>query len=59
MSWKDFVPLGIMFLGLVLFLHGANYYDAIVGWSGVFLAVGGLLAEIGLKIFEFLTKKGD
>jgi hypothetical protein len=48
-----------MIAGVVLFLYGANYFNAVAGWSGVALAVGGFVAEIALKLYEVAVKKGD
>jgi len=57
MSWKDWACLGVIVLGVVLFLCGANYYDAIVGWAGVCLVIIGILAFLILYIHGELTKK--
>jgi len=57
MPWKDIVCLFVIIIGVVLFLYGANYYDAVVGWSGVFLIIGGLFARIILMIYEMLKGK--
>lgn len=59
MSWKDLLHLCLMLVGVVLFLYGSNYYDALVGWAGVVLMVGGFVAEIALKVFEFVRKRGE
>jgi hypothetical protein len=57
MSWINWACLGIIVLGVVLFLYGANYYDATVGWAGVYLVIIGLLAILVLYIYGELTKK--
>jgi FtsH-binding integral membrane protein len=57
MSWTDWACLGIIVLGFVLFLYGANYFDATIGWAGVYLFVGALLARLILYIYDELTKK--
>ncbi|MDH5482543.1 MAG: hypothetical protein OEY22_06685 [Candidatus Bathyarchaeota archaeon] len=56
MSWKDLMYLGVIILGVILFLYGANYYDGTVGWAGVYLAIAGFLAGIGLQVYELLKK---
>jgi hypothetical protein len=56
MSWIDWVCLGIIVLGVVLFLYGANHYDATVGWAGVYLFGAGLLVILVLYIYGELTK---
>lgn len=57
MSRTNWICLGIVILGFVLFLYGANFYDAVVGWLGVFLFFGGILAFLILYIYGELTKK--
>jgi hypothetical protein len=57
MSWTDWICLGIVILGFVLFLYGANFFDAVVGWIGVYLFFGGILAFLVLYIYSELTKK--
>jgi membrane-bound ClpP family serine protease len=59
MSWTDWVCLGIIVLGFALFLYGANYYDATIGWAGVYLFTIGILAILILYIYGELTKKVD
>ena len=49
--------LGIILLGFVLFLYGANYFDAAIGWAGVYLFIIGILAILVLYIYDELTKK--
>ncbi len=53
------MSLCLVFVGIVLFLYGANYFEALVGWAGVFLVVVGILAEIVLKLIEAARKKGE
>ena len=57
MSWTDWACLGIIVLGFVLFLYGANYFDATIGWAGVYLFIIGILAILVLYIYGELTKK--
>jgi len=57
MSWTDWVCLGMIALGFVLFLYGANYYDATIGWAGMYLVIIGILAFLILYIYSELTKK--
>lgn len=56
MSWKDFVCLSVVLVGVVLFLYGANYFNTAVGWTGVYAMIGGLVGEIVLKVYENITK---
>lgn len=59
LSWRDLVGLGLVLVGIVLFLYGANYFDALIGWAGIFLVVGGIIAEVILKLIEAARKKGE
>lgn len=56
MDWKGLTCLFVVILGLVLFLYGANYYDNIVGWVGIYLFAGGILAYVLVWIFQRLKK---
>ena len=53
----DVVCLFAVILGVVLFLYGANYYENVVGWSGVFLFVGGILAWVIIYVYGKIMKK--
>jgi hypothetical protein len=57
MSWTDWACLGIVILGFALFLYGANFYDAVVGWIGVYFFFGGIIVFLVLYIYRELTKK--
>ena len=57
MSWKDLACLGIIIVGVVLFLHGSNYYNQFTGWAGIYLILAGFFAEIILRIWESLRGK--
>jgi hypothetical protein len=59
MSKIDWACLGVVILGFVLFLYGANFYDAVVGWVGVYLFFGGIIAFLGIYIYHELTKKEE
>jgi uncharacterized membrane protein len=59
MSLTDWACLGTVILGFVLFLYGANFYDAVVGWVGVYLFFGGILAFLVFYIYGELTKKPE
>jgi hypothetical protein len=59
MSWTDWTFLIIVVLGFVLFLYGANFYDAVVGWIGVSLFFGGIIAFLVLYIYSELTNKEE
>jgi hypothetical protein len=59
MSWTDWACLGFVILGFVLFLYGANFYDALVGWVGVYFLFGGILVFLVLYIYRELTNKEE
>jgi hypothetical protein len=56
---RDLVLLFLVILGLVLFLYGANYYNATVGWTGVGLIAAGCFGYIALKVIEVSTRKKE
>ena len=57
MLWKEPVCLFIVVLGIILFLYGANAYDALTGWTGVGLFVAGVLLYVALEAYGSLAKK--
>ena len=57
MSWTDWACLGIFILGFLLFLVGANIYNAIIGYTGVYLFIGAIAAYLILYVYKGLTKK--
>jgi divalent metal cation (Fe/Co/Zn/Cd) transporter len=59
MSRTDWVCLGVVMVGFVLFLYGANFYDGAVGWAGVALFFVGVLTFLVLYIYNELTKKEE
>lgn len=59
MSWTDVVGFCLVLAGVVLFLYGANYYDAVVGWAGIFLMAGGIVAAFLLRIVLAKRKKRE
>ena len=59
MSRINLACLVAVILGFVLFLYGANVYNAIIGWLGVYLLFGGILVFLVFYIYGELTKKED
>lgn len=57
MSRTDWFCLGAVIFGFLLFLYGANLYNVIVGWIGVYFALGGVLAFLVIYIYKEWTKK--
>ncbi len=59
MSRTDLVCLSAVILGFLLFLYGANVFNAVVGWVGVYFFFGGILVFLVLYIYDELTKKEE
>jgi hypothetical membrane protein len=57
MSWTDWTLLGVFVLGFLLFLYGANKYNQVVGYSGVYLFIGSIAAYLVVYIYKEMTKK--
>jgi membrane-bound ClpP family serine protease len=57
MSWTDWACLGFFILGFLLFMYGANIYNAIVGYTGVYLFIGAIMAYLILYLYKQLTEK--
>jgi hypothetical protein len=56
MELRELIPPLSVVLGVILFLYGANYYDPVVGWTGVGLFVVGILAYLFLSISRPRTR---
>jgi len=56
MSWTDWTCLGVFILGFLLFILGANIYNAIVGYTGLYLFIGAIVAYIAIYVYKELTK---
>ena len=59
MSRTDWACLGIFILGFLLFIYGANIYNAVVGYTGLYLFIGAILAYIIIYIYKEMTKKSS
>jgi membrane-bound ClpP family serine protease len=57
MSCITWACLGVIVLGFMLFVYGANTYNAVVGWTGVFIGIAGILAFLIRYIYSQFTKK--
>ena len=57
MSWKEILCVCVIVIGVILFLYGANYYNAVIGWTGFSLIIGGFFAGIAFKVYERVRKK--
>ena len=49
--------MGLFILGFLLFLYGANTYNAVVGYSGVYLFIGSIAAYLIIYVYKEMTKK--
>jgi hypothetical protein len=56
MAWKDLACLSVIILGVIMFLYGANYYDASIGWAGVYIIIIGLIARVILIVWDRFRK---
>jgi multisubunit Na+/H+ antiporter MnhB subunit len=57
MSRIDWAFLVVFIIGFILFLYGANHYDAVIGYTGVYLFIGSIAAYLILYIYKEITKK--
>jgi hypothetical protein len=46
-----------MLAGLIPFLYGTNYYNALLDWTGVCLFVGGFLVGVALIVSKTVRKR--
>lgn len=44
-------------VGGALFLYGSNYYDAVVGWTGVFLVCADICAAVMLAVHRLVMTR--
>jgi ABC-type bacteriocin/lantibiotic exporter with double-glycine peptidase domain len=59
MSRVDLACLGMVIFGFVLILYGANFYDVVIGWVGVYLIIGGIMVFLLFYIYNELTKEAE
>ena len=59
MSRTDLACLSAVILGFLLFLYGANMFNAVIGWVGVYFFFGGILIFLVLYIYGEWTKKEE
>ena len=57
MSWSDWACLVVFILGFLLFLVGANIYNFIIGYSGIYTFIGAIAAYIIIYAYKELTNK--
>jgi hypothetical protein len=57
MSWTDWACLGVFIAGFLLFLYGANLYNAIVGYTGLYMWIGAIIIYLLTYVYKALTEK--
>jgi len=57
MAWLNWASVVLVIVGLVLFLYGANFYVATVGWTGFSLGIAGILLYVATFVYAQLNKK--
>jgi hypothetical protein len=57
MSWTDWTLLSLFIFGFLLFLYGANTYNAIIGYGGIYLFIGSIAAYLVIYIYKEMTKQ--
>ncbi len=57
MSWTDWACLGVFIAGFLLFLYGANLYNAIVGYTGLYMWIGAIIVYLLTYVYKELTEK--
>ena len=59
MSWKDIVCVVLVILSIVLFLYGSNANDAVAGYTGIGLFIGGIVSYAVLQAYKAVLKKSE
>ena len=59
MSWKDLVCIVLVLLGIGLFLYGSNAYDAVAGYTGIGLFIGGIVLYAVLQVYKAVLKDSE
>jgi divalent metal cation (Fe/Co/Zn/Cd) transporter len=59
MSWNDIASFALVILGIVLFLYGSNAYDAVAGYTGIGLFIGGIVLYAVLQACKAVLKNGE
>ena len=57
MSWIDWTLLVLFIVGFLLILVGANVYNSIVGFSGVFVFLGSIIAYVVIYVYKEIAKR--
>jgi hypothetical protein len=54
---NDWIFLSFFIIGFLMFLYGANSYNAVVGYSGVYVFIGSIAAYLIAIIYREAKKK--
>jgi membrane-bound ClpP family serine protease len=57
MSWTDLTLLCLFIVGFLLFLVGANTYNAVIGYSGIYLFIVSIIVYLVVYIYKEISKK--
>jgi membrane-bound ClpP family serine protease len=57
MSWLSLASVLFFIVGVILFLYGANVYNAFIGWTGFCLSIVGILLYVVPFLCFQLSKK--
>ncbi len=57
MSWTDWTLLAAFIVGFILFLYGANTYNGIIGYTGIYLFIGSIAVYLVLYIYHEIAKR--
>jgi hypothetical protein len=57
MSRADWVFFALIVLGAILFIIGANYWNDVVGWLGVFLFTGSIVVWVIVWVYSSLKSR--
>ena len=56
MAWTDWACLSVFIVGFILFVVGANIYNSLVGYTGLYLSIGSIIAYLLIYIYKEYTK---
>jgi drug/metabolite transporter (DMT)-like permease len=57
LSRIEWICLFAILVGVLFFLVGANFYNSVVGWTGVLLFVGGVVVWFIIYVYCALFKR--
>lgn len=57
MTWIDWVLVVAFLAGFLLFLIGANTYNSLVGFGGIYLFIGSIVVYLVIYVYKEMRKK--